>query len=168
MKSVLKYLCFTLLISTGYNARAQRGMGMPFRYNSPYSVDRRFNRPQIAESRPGIKKLNAIRNNYINKRLNLTPEEADRFWPLYNQYQNELASIQALRRQNNANMQQSSIDRVNQDMYYDQQLVAVRSHYKDLFLKVLPADKVVSLYQSEREFRGELFKQLQERGQPDN
>lgn len=154
-----------MLLAAGFGAAAQPGMGMPFRNNAPFKTERR---EQMTETRPGFKKLNAIKNNYINRRLNLTPEEADRFWPLYNQYQAELANVQALRRANNNNMQQSSIDRVNQDMYYDQQLAAIRTHYKDQFLRVLPADKVVKLYQSEREFRGELFKQLQERGNPDN
>jgi hypothetical protein len=34
-------------------------------------------------------------------------------------------------------------------------------------MKIMPADKVARIYQSEREFNDELFKQLGERSSPD-
>jgi len=42
-------------------------------------------------------------------------------------------------------------------------VVAIRKHYRDEFLKILPAEKVSELYKSEREFTDELIRQLSER-----
>jgi hypothetical protein len=108
-------------------------------------------------------KLEAARNSYINKRLNLTQEEADRFWPVYNQYQIELGNVLRQRRINNSSPQASGLDQVDRDINYEQQILVIRKRYKDAFLRILPPEKVSLLYKSEREFKDELIKQLGER-----
>ncbi|MFN5439343.1 MAG: hypothetical protein ACK5AB_05480 [Bacteroidota bacterium] len=49
----------------------------------------------IAQNRPGgegrnmeAKKLQAMEMAFITKELNLTPDEAQKFWPVFNQYRN--------------------------------------------------------------------------------
>jgi hypothetical protein len=110
-------------------------------------------------------RLEAARNSYINKRLNLTQEEADRFWPVYNQYQTELGNVLRQRRINNSSPQANGIDQVDRDINYEQQILSIRKRYKNEFLKILPPEKVSLLYKSEREFKDELIKQLGERKQ---
>jgi hypothetical protein len=46
---------------------------------------------------------------------------------------------------------------------YDTQLVQIRKHYRDEFLKILPPEKVSEIYKSEREFNDEVLRQLKER-----
>ena len=41
-------------------------------------------------------KLEAQRVAFITQRLNLTPEEAQQFWPIFNQYTEKLQQIRAL------------------------------------------------------------------------
>ena len=168
MNRLFKYLLFCLLVlGAQLEVTAQRGGGltMPFRNNAPYrsNTPLRGNQQEFKENRPGLNKLNAIKNAYINKQLSLSPDEADRFWPLYDQYQSELSQVYRQRKLNNSNTQQSSVEQLNHDMFYEQRILTIKQHYKDQFLRVLPADKVNTLYQSERDFKGELIQQLRER-----
>jgi hypothetical protein len=161
MNKLMKYLFFVLLLfCMRYETSAQPG-GLPYRSSAPVTTYRpNFNPNNRAN---GMRKLEATRNAYINKRLNLTPEEAERFWPLYNQYQVELSGVLRQRRLNNSTPQANGIDQVDRDINYEQQILSIRKRYKDEFLKVLPPEKVSLLYQSEREFKDELIKQLRER-----
>lgn len=161
MKRLVKIILFILTLFTfGQAAKAQFRPspypGQAFRETHPTRQAKRF------------PKLDAIKNAYINKRLDLSPEEADRFWPLYNQYQGELSVVLAQKRQNNNNTQISGMEQANRDIAYEQQLLAIRKRYQSEFLKILPADKVSTLYKSEQEFREELYKQLRERRTPGN
>jgi hypothetical protein len=109
------------------------------------------------------KKLMAARNRFISQQLSLTDEEARKFWPLYNQYQQELTAVRILKRLNNSSAQANGTEQINKDLSYDNQLVTIRKHYRDEFLKILSPEKVSELYKSEREFTDELIKQLSER-----
>jgi hypothetical protein len=108
-------------------------------------------------------KLDAARNRFIEKQLALTDGEAHKFWPLYNQYQQELTAVRILKRLNNSSSQANGTEQIDKDLSYDSQMVAIRKHYRDEFLKILPAEKVSELYKSEREFADELIRQLSER-----
>ncbi len=158
MNNLIKCLFFVLMLfCAGHKAYAQPG-GLPYRSVPPSY------RPNFNHGRPnGMLKLEAARNSYINKRLNLTQEEADRFWPLYHQYQVELDNVLRQRRINNSSPQANGIDQVDRDIAYEQQILAIRKHYRDEFLRILPPEKVSLLYKSEREFKDELIKQLGER-----
>lgn len=110
-----------------------------------------------------FKKIEAIKASYITRRMDLTPEESQRFWPVYNQYQKELTQILIQKRQN---MQQSQDDpekRLNTDIEYENKLLLLRKKYKNEFLKVLTAEKVSLLIRCEREFKEELIQQLKNR-----
>lgn len=167
MNKLMKYLFFVLLVfCLRYETSAQPG-ALPYRSTAPTTTFKpNFNNSaDNNKANSGMHKLNAVRNAYINKRLELTPDEADRFWPIYNQYQGELGSVLRQRRINNSNPQPNGIDQVDRDINYEQQILAIRKRYRDEFLKVLPPDKVSLLYKSEREFKDELIKQLGERKQ---
>ncbi len=166
MNTLMKYLFFVLLLfCMRYETSAQPG-SLPYRSTTAPNYKPNFNSQN--NNRPnGMRKLDAVRNDYINKRLNLTPEEADRFWPVYNQYQTELGNVLRQRRINNSSPQANGIDQVDRDINYEQQILSIRKRYKDEFLKILPPEKVSLLYKSEREFKDELIKQLRERRSQD-
>lgn len=155
MNKLIKYVCFViLLLLFRGNTQAQL---RPL----PYRTNPRIFKPNNRSN--AFKNLDAIRNAYINKRLNLTPQEAEVFWPMYKEYQSELSAVLRQRRLNNSNPQSSGMDQLNKDLYYQQQIVGINKHYRDEFLKILPPAKVILLYKSEREFKDELIHQLHER-----
>ncbi|MFD2147617.1 hypothetical protein [Mucilaginibacter antarcticus] len=61
---------------------------------------------------------------------------------------------------NNSDAQANGAEQVKKDMDYDAQLVNIRKHYNEEFLKILPSEKVSQLLKSERAFNDELLRKL--------
>lgn len=114
----------------------------------------------------GPNKIEAIREQYIGQRLSLTPEESQRFWPIYRRYEDALKEVRRKKRLNNSNSQVNGSEQIQRELFYESELVNVRKYYTDEFLKILPPEKVSQLIKSEREFTDELIKQLGERSVP--
>ena len=108
-------------------------------------------------------KLQAARNRFISQQLDLTAAEASKFWPLYRQYQEDLMAIKILKKQNNSSTTANGMDQIDKELEYDNQMVIIRKHYRDEFLKILSPEKVSTLYKSEDEFKNELIKNMSER-----
>lgn len=125
-----------------------------------------FNRTTVPNANMRVKrnpKLYAARNKFLSQQLSLSNTEAQKFWPLYNQYQEELTAVLILRRMNSQSAQANGTEQIDKELAYDSQVVAIKKHYRDEFLKILPAEKVSMLYKSEREFNDEVKRQLSER-----
>lgn len=108
------------------------------------------------------RRIENVKVNYIRTRLNLPPDQAAKFFPLYQEYQQELFNVRKLKRQNNLN----SVDgreQINKELMYENEIVQIKMKFNNAFLKVLPPDKVSELYKAEREFNDELVRQLSER-----
>jgi hypothetical protein len=162
MNKLLKYI-FALLfvICAGYQSYGQYYRPMPRRYvpmPPPGYGARVFVRQNSPENR-----VENVKERYLRRRLNLSPDQAQKFFPLYHEYQMELFNMQRLERLNNSNAQVDGTVQVNNDLYYETQIVNIKQRFKDAFLRVLPPEKVSELYKSEREFNDELVRSLSER-----
>ena len=96
--------------------------------------------------------VEAIKIAYFTRKLNLTPEEAQKFWPVYNQYADELKQ---LRQQNR------DLDEVDME----EKVVNLRKKYKDDFAKVLPGDRANQFYRVDKEFTMFLRNEMHERNE---
>ncbi|MEO7214847.1 hypothetical protein [Mucilaginibacter sp.] len=105
------------------------------------------------------KKIEAARDKFLSQQLELTDDEADKFWPLYHQYQEELKAIRILKRLNG----KSATGSPEKELYYDNQMLTTKRRYLDEFLKIIPSSKISILYKSEQAFNDEVIKQLSER-----
>jgi hypothetical protein len=45
-----------------------------------------------------VSRIEALKIAYITKKLNLSPDEAQRFWPIYNNYANEMREVAVIRK----------------------------------------------------------------------
>lgn len=97
--------------------------------------------------------------------LQLTPEEAQNFWPLYNEYTDKR---EAMQRELRGGRQIDGMSDTEVETYI-QKFYDVRQRELDLekelgqkLRKVLPARKIAKLPMAEREFREALVKKLQE------
>jgi hypothetical protein len=97
----------------------------------------------------GEDKVQALKIAFITQKLTLTTGEAQKFWPVYNQYDNE---VQNLKKNNNGDV----IER-------DEKLLNIRKKYKVQFEKIIGADRTNNLYNVEAEYRNALIKQLKNR-----
>lgn len=119
----------------------------------------------MAQPDERAQKVQAYRVAVFTEVLNLTPDEAAGFWPVYNDY---LDKREDLQKQLRATKQ---IDGMNDNEVeeYVKKYFELRSRELDLekelaqnLRKVLPVRKIAKLPVAEREFREALVKRLQE------
>jgi hypothetical protein len=105
---------------------------------------------------------------FISSRLELTPTEAERFWPVYNQMNKKRREIQKLRRTidervrtvNDTLSEKEIIDLTRKYAESMQKEGTVQIEYNEKFLKILPPVKVLNLYKTEKEFRMYMIKKF--------
>jgi len=113
-------------------------------------------------------RLYSYRVAFLTKRLNLTPDEAQRFWPVYNELQRKKNEIQKERTsilrkvvQNELNMSEKELaeagDRLVSLELQDANLTA---EYHKKFREILSPVKVVRLYEAESQYRLVLLNEL--------
>ncbi len=117
-----------------------------------------------AAAQPGNKRIEALKIEFITQKLDLTPQEAQKFWPVYNNYQREMNQLFKERHQ--ARKDQGGPDSPPSDeLKFEGRILDLKKRYKNQFSEVLPDQKVTLLYQAEREFRERLINQLRQRRQ---
>lgn len=110
-----------------------------------------------------FEKIHAIKVAYITDKINLTPEQAERFWPVYNRYGDEMRAVRRAYKEQQGNAMRS----IDEDIEAQEKILNLRKKYKDEFLKVISAQQLSQLYDAEREFKKMLIQQLkQRRGNP--
>jgi hypothetical protein len=157
MSKLFRYIFVLLVIAlaTGYEVSAQVN-----NFNPTQGVKRNL-QPRINK---GVgKKIEAARDKFLGQQLDLTDDEADKFWPVYHQYQEELKAVRILKRLNRNSVATTGNDQITKDLSYDNQMLTIKRRYLDEFLKIIPSSKISILYKSEQAFNDEVFKQLTER-----
>ena len=107
---------------------------------------------------------------YFTEKIGLTPEEAQLFWPIYNEMDNkrttlfeERASIIRKFMDESTKMSDKQIDeQLNRLVAIQQQEMALPAEYDAKFRKVLPARKVMNLYVAEMGFRNYLLQRMRD------
>jgi hypothetical protein len=116
-------------------------------------------------------KMEAMKIGFMTKRLNLTPEEAKTFWPVYNQYQNEIDQLRKKRKEERPHDKEAlealpdkAVEKlVDEEIALRQGELDIVKKYHAQFKQVLPIKKVAQLYRTEEDFKRELLKKIQER-----
>jgi hypothetical protein len=98
-------------------------------------------------------KIQSLKIAFITQKLQLTPSEAEKFWPIYNEYDNEVHGLQLDNNDPNP-------------LGKEEKLLNIRKKYLSSFEKILGPDKTNRLFNAERDFRGILIRRLQNRNQP--
>jgi hypothetical protein len=99
-------------------------------------------------------RVKTIEIGWLTKQMNLTPEEAERFFPLFNQYWDEIRKIKL-----------DAIGNKEYEIITDEKIVNVKKRYNSEFAKVLPPDKVNLFFRSDRQFQTFVQRELMERRQ---
>lgn len=118
---------------------------------------------------PNLEKLNNYKIGFFTKKLNLTSAEAEKFWPVYNDYQSQRNQIQTEKLKLNRNFNQ------NENSLSDAQLEEMGDKYVDCLVResnlavtfhkklkeVLSPAKVLLYYQAENQYKIQLLNELQ-------
>jgi hypothetical protein len=124
-----------------------------------------------AQNQNNMEKLNAYRIAFFTKRMNLTSREAEKFWPVYNDFQDRRNSIQQERITLNRNINQNELNMSEKELVdagdkligLQVQEATLAQEYHKKFKEILTPVKVIRLYQAENQYRLMLLKELQDR-----
>ena len=119
---------------------------------------------------PNRERLDAYRIGFFTKKLNLSSDEAEKFWPAYNDYQKEKNGLQQERRelirnfnQNGSILSDKELTEIGDKLIgtFSEESSMAESFHKKL-KEVLPPAKVIFYYQAENQWKAQLLNQLQE------
>ncbi len=137
----------------------------------------------VAAAQPTARKeqakerVEAAHIGFLTHKLKLTPLEAQKFWPLYEAYRDELAQVdreplRGLRRAAEDPDRWASLTEKEAEELMRRHAKAlddkerIRRAYHTKFLDVLPAKKVLMLYVAEVQFKEAMLDKLRERQGP--
>lgn len=122
---------------------------------------------------PGKKKekIEQLRIAYITKNLELTTEEAEKFWPVYNEFTNKLRESKKTRmklmkelKDNLETLKDSEIkSKTETIMAEEQKELDLKKEYAPKIAAVIGYKRSVKLVSLEREFRQQLKEELRKR-----
>jgi hypothetical protein len=105
-------------------------------------------------------KIEALRIAFISQELNLNPQEAQKFWPVYNQYRGDLKTLHQ-----NFKMDANGQMDATQQLDFEQKKLDLKKKYKGQFEGALGKDKVNQLYNLEHKFHEKLKDMREQRQQ---
>ena len=97
-------------------------------------------------------KIQSLKIAFITQKLELTADEAQKFWPVYNRYETEI-------RQAYKDSKAGDGDAIDNE----EKVLNVKKKYRIEFIKVIGPPKTNILFNSEREFRGVLMRHLKDK-----
>ena len=120
--------------------------------------------PRVAVAQDDLRAASEViqtqKKLYIEKLMELTPQEKQAFWPLYDEYQSGLSKIRGELIELTTNFIQTqgflsdaeAIALLNQKLRIDADELKFKQSYVAKFMQVLPGRKVARLYQAENRF----------------
>lgn len=118
--------------------------------------------PQPDKNRERIK---ALKVAYITEQLNLKADQAEKFWPVYNKFENEKRQVRKVyidkfKNENPTGTPQAAREFIDANLEYQEQELDLKKKYKDQLLKTITAEQLAKLYQAEKGFKQMLLKEL--------
>ena len=128
---------------------------------------------RLSAQNQNFEKFSTYKVGFFTKKINLTSEEAERFWPVYNDYQKQKSQIQREKimiirdfNQNESTLSDNQLAEMGDKLIKyiaDESSLAVSFHKK--VKEILPPEKVIRYYQAENQYKIQLLKELQENRQ---
>ncbi|HMQ75907.1 MAG TPA: hypothetical protein PKE21_07075 [Flavobacteriales bacterium] len=117
-----------------------------------------------------LQEVKAQRSAYLTQKMGLSPEESQRFWPVYNQYDKELEALRRERREGHRALRTDAdltdaeaAGHIDRELASQQQELDLRKRYSGEFIKLIGARKTLELHRAERDFNRELLRRMRER-----
>lgn len=108
-------------------------------------------------------KLKAKKIAYIIDNLEITPEQSEKFWPIYNEYKNEKKALDKDTRASSDMTEAEAKEYLNQRLERARKEIDLREKYNARFLEVISANQLVKLSHVERKFKREMLNDIKRR-----
>jgi len=122
-------------------------------------------------------KIKAFKVSFLTTELELTSTEAEKFWPIYNAYDDKQYELKYLKMKtylkklkddNLANLSdKDATTLLSQIESTDKEIYQLREKYTNSLKKILPAKKILLLKKSEDDFNRKLLQQYRDKGNKD-
>ncbi|AFM05879.1 hypothetical protein Fleli_3560 [Bernardetia litoralis DSM 6794] len=113
--------------------------------------------------------LKAMRVAMITQNLNLSSDEAAKFFPIYNEYSTKRENIKKQLKENRKEGKDLTSTKLEasfkQSFELREQELTLDKLYFEKFKTVISVEKIMELYRTERDFRRMLLKELSKRGE---
>ncbi len=133
-----------------------------------------FNLSAFAQKNPNNhpkkEKIESMRIGFLTQKLELTSEEAQKFWPVYNEYQKKRDAIHESRMKEKMkyktgldSLSDAQVEElVDAEIIFKQKGLELQKEYHIKFKSVLPIKKVAKLYRAEDQFTHQLLEHISE------
>lgn len=126
----------------------------------------------LIDAQPNKEKVEALRISYITQKLELSPNEAEKFWPIYNEYHAKLDALKKNMRQSFRKLSVTLTEKEAEELYYldlqtKQAELDLHKLYSEKIKGVIGLTKTVKLKIAEGEFKHEVIRSIQDKhGRP--
>ncbi|MEN8123781.1 MAG: sensor of ECF-type sigma factor [Bacteroidota bacterium] len=119
-------------------------------------------------------KLKAYKTAFITEKLELTPAEAEKFWPVYNIYENKVHQLKIVNIRDNHKKvrEKGGIDALtdteantmlNQLVLNDDELAKAKTKFYEALKNIISSKKILKLYRAEHEFNRKLLAEFRKK-----
>jgi len=119
-----------------------------------------------------IERIKAQRSAFLTVRMSLTPEEAQKFWPVWNEFHEKRQElIKEFRSRWPRNLDVSKLSDREAEQFAEYQVIHIETsarltrEFHEALKKILSPKKIALLYEAEEEFNRRLVRERIQRGQ---
>ena len=116
-------------------------------------------------------KINALRVAFLTEKMDLSSNESERFWPIYNDQKKDLKALRQEykpskkpERMNN----NEALEFLERQVELEGKILALKEQYIQRYIDVIPATKLVMLRPAEGEFNKMVLNRVKNQMQPAN
>ncbi len=125
----------------------------------------------FSQNEQAKEKIQAARIALITERLSLSPDQAEKFWPLYNEFSQKRQELRNEYSAEKAKLNMETATEAQKRALLDfglnlkERNVALDKSYSSRMLSIITSDQILSLRKAEDDFRKMMLQQIQKRRQ---
>lgn len=112
-------------------------------------------------------RIKSLKIAFISQKLSLTSVEAEKFWPIYNKYDEKIMVLKEaqmkLRIQKRIGTDEEALKKIEEAEEKEAEVMTLKKKLRAELIPVISAEKVLKLEQLEQEFHRKLLEKLQDR-----
>ena len=112
-------------------------------------------------------RIKSLKIAFISQKLTLTSVEAEKFWPIYNKYDEKIMDLKEaqmkLKFQKRNLSGEEALKKIEEAEEKEAEVMTLKKKMRSELIPVISAEKVLKLEQLEQEFHKKLLEKLQQR-----
>lgn len=123
------------------------------------------NRKEMLQERKD--KIKSLKIAFISQKLALSSEEAEKFWPVYNKYDDKIMALKEaqmkLRLDKKSGSDEDALKKIEEAEAIESEVMLLKKKMRAELIPIITAEKVVALERLEHEFHRKILEKLKGR-----